>query len=82
MHVWQAVDRILAAFVPDYLVLQCGVDGLSGDPMGVWNWSLGGEGGLAWFVRHILDSSPKVLLLGGGKLFVLLVNAGSTLLVT
>ncbi|KAH9177824.1 Arginase/deacetylase [Lactarius sanguifluus] len=66
MRVWQAVDRILAAFAPDYLVLQCGVDGLAGDPIGAWNWSLGGEGGLAWFVQRILDSSAKVLLLGGG----------------
>jgi histone deacetylase 8 len=69
MRVWQAVDRILVAFAPDYVVLQCGVDGLAGDPIGAWNWSLGDEGGLAWFVRRVLDSSAKVLLLGGGMLF-------------
>lgn len=66
MRVWQAVDRILVTFAPDYIVLQCGVDGLAGDPIGAWNWSLGGEGGLAWFVRRVLDYSAKVLLLGGG----------------
>jgi histone deacetylase 8 len=69
MRVWQAVDRILVTFAPDYIVLQCGVDGLAGDPIGAWNWSLGGEGGLAWFVRRVLDYSAKVLLLGGGTLF-------------
>lgn len=69
MRVWQAVDRILTTFAPDYIVLQCGVDGLAGDPIGAWNWSLGGEGGFAWFVRRVLDYSAKVLLLGGGTLF-------------
>ncbi|KAI0249263.1 histone deacetylase 8 [Lactifluus subvellereus] len=65
-RVWRSVDRILAAFAPDYVVLQCGVDGLAGDPVGAWNWALGGEGGLAWCVQRVLDSSAKVLLLGGG----------------
>ncbi|KAH9985503.1 hypothetical protein BJV77DRAFT_1061972 [Russula vinacea] len=53
-RVWRTVDRVLEAFAPDYIVLQCGVDGLAEDPLGAWNWSLGGEGGLA------------CLLLGGG----------------
>jgi len=66
MRVWKAIARIHTAFAPDYIVLQCGVDGLAGDPIGAWNWSLGGEGGLVWFVRRVLDSSAKVLLLGGG----------------
>jgi histone deacetylase 8 len=65
-RVWRAVERILVAFAPDYVVLQCGVDGLAGDPVGAWNWALGGEGGLAWCVQRVLDSSAKVLLLGGG----------------
>ncbi|KAI0301552.1 histone deacetylase complex protein [Multifurca ochricompacta] len=65
-RVWLTVERIIAAFAPDYITLQCGVDGLAGDPVGVWNWTLGGEGGLAWFVWRVLESSAKVLLLGGG----------------
>jgi histone deacetylase 8 len=67
-RVWRMVERILVAFAPDYIVLQCGVDGLAGDPVGAWNWTLGGEGGLAWCVQRVLDSSAKVLLLGGGTL--------------
>jgi len=65
-RVWRTVDRILEAFAPDYIVLQCGVDGLAEDPVGAWNWALGGEGGLAWWVQRVLDFSAKVLLLGGG----------------
>ncbi|KAH9979778.1 histone deacetylase 8 [Russula compacta] len=65
-RIWRTVDRLLEAFAPDYIVLQCGVDGLAEDPIGVWNWSLGGEGGLAWCVQRVLDFSAKVLLLGGG----------------
>jgi histone deacetylase 8 len=50
--------------------LQCGVDGLAEDPVGTWNWTLGGNGGLAWWVQRVLDFSAKVLLLGGGIVFV------------
>ncbi|KAF8268118.1 hypothetical protein EI94DRAFT_1578923, partial [Lactarius quietus] len=69
MRVWKAIARIHIAFAPDYIVLQCGVAGLAGDPIGAWNWSLGGEGGFVWFVRCVLHSSAKVLLLGGSTLF-------------
>jgi histone deacetylase 8 len=69
-RVWRTVDRILEAFAPDYIALQCGVDGLAGDPVSAWNWALGGEGGLAWCLQRVLDSPAKVLLLGGGTMFV------------
>ena len=69
-RVWRIVDRVLEAFAPDYIVLQCGVDGLAEDPVGAWNWALGGEGGLAWCVQHVLDYPAKVLLLGGGTILV------------
>ncbi|KAH9956155.1 histone deacetylase 8 [Russula dissimulans] len=65
-RVWRAVDRVIEAFAPDYIVIQCGVDGLAEDPVGAWNWSLGGEGGLAWCIQRVLDLSARVLLLGGG----------------
>ncbi|KAI9449469.1 histone deacetylase 8 [Russula earlei] len=65
-RVWRTVGRVLEIFAPDYIVMQCGVDGLAQDPVGAWNWTLGGEGGLAWFVRRVFDFSAKVLLLGGG----------------
>ena len=69
-RVWRAVDRVLEAFAPDYVVMQCGVDGLAEDPVGAWNWTLGGEGGLAWCIQRVLDLSAKVLLLGGGTVLV------------
>jgi histone deacetylase 8 len=69
-RVWRTVNRILEAFAPDYIVLQCGVDGLAGDPVGAWNWALDGEGGLAWWVQRVLDFSAKVLLLGGGTVLI------------
>lgn len=76
-RVWRgAVERVREAFAPDVVVLQCGVDGLAGDPCGVWNWSLGGgagesdaaaEGSLGWCVgRVVREWGCKVLLLGGG----------------
>jgi histone deacetylase 8 len=70
-RVWRTVDRVLETFAPDYIVLQCGVDGLAEDPLGAWNWSLGGEGGLAWCVQRVLDSPAKVLLLGGGNAYTI-----------
>ena len=73
-RVWRIVDRVLEAFAPDYIVLQCGVDGLAEDPVGTWNWALGGEGGLAWCVQRVLDSPAKVLLLGGGTILVRLTH--------
>lgn len=73
-RVWRAVDRILETFAPDYIVLQCGVDGLAGDPLGAWNWTLGGEGGLAWCVQRVIDCPAKVLLLGGGTVLIRLIH--------
>ncbi|KAJ7512578.1 histone deacetylase complex protein [Mycena galericulata] len=73
---WQCVERVRAAFDPDFVVLQCGVDGLAGDPCAVFNWSLGpagvqgegeGEGSLSWCVRQVVEGwRGKKLLLGGG----------------
>ncbi|KAF5345921.1 hypothetical protein D9758_011417 [Tetrapyrgos nigripes] len=42
--IWPIVERIRAGFDPDCIVVQCGVDGLSGDPkVRLGNWSLGGS---------------------------------------
>ncbi|OCH87067.1 histone deacetylase complex protein [Obba rivulosa] len=67
-HIWPAVEDVVRAFGPDYAVVQCGVDGLAGDPCGVWNWSLGeAEGSLGWCVDRICNTwGCKTLLLGGG----------------
>ncbi|KAJ7723396.1 hypothetical protein B0H16DRAFT_1666152 [Mycena metata] len=65
---WQSVERVHAAFNPDYVVVQCGVDGLAGDPCAVFNWSLGPEeGSLGWCVGRVVNEwRGKKLLLGGG----------------
>lgn len=45
-RVWtRCVEPVVHAFRPDVLVLQCGVDGLAGDPCAIWNWSVGGANG-------------------------------------
>jgi len=43
--IWlDVVERVREAFEPDYIVVQCGVDGLSGDgKVKIGNWSLGGR---------------------------------------
>lgn len=65
---WRAIEHVKDAFRPDFVVLQCGADGLAGDPYAVWNWSLGGEGGLGWCVDRVCNSwGCKTLLLGGGE---------------
>ncbi|KAI3601319.1 histone deacetylase 8 [Moniliophthora roreri] len=69
LAIWPYVERIRDAFDPDYVVVQCGVDGLAGDPGAgrVGNWCLGGEGSLGWCVQRILETwRGKKLLLGGG----------------
>ncbi|KAF9003406.1 histone deacetylase 8 [Cyathus striatus] len=67
-RIWPIVEEIKAAFNPDYLVLQCGTDGLAGDPCATFNWSLGpNQGSMGWCVQRILNKwNCKVLLLGGG----------------
>lgn len=65
------VEKVKDAFNPDYVVLQCGVDGLALDPCATWNWSVGIEpGDMGWCVRRVLnDWGCKALLLGGGMLY-------------
>ncbi|KAI9058032.1 histone deacetylase 8 [Trametes sanguinea] len=65
-RIWPIIQRVKNAFEPDYVVIQCGADGLAGDPYATWNWSLGGEGGMGWYVNKICGWGCKTLLLGGG----------------
>jgi acetoin utilization protein AcuC len=32
-HAWQRVERFLEGFRPEFFILQCGADGLAGDPL-------------------------------------------------
>ncbi|EPQ53489.1 histone deacetylase complex protein [Gloeophyllum trabeum ATCC 11539] len=66
-RIWKLVENVKDAFRPDFVVLQCGVDGLAGDPYAVWNWGLSGaEGSFAWCVGRVLAWGCRTLLLGGG----------------
>ncbi|GBE87672.1 Histone deacetylase phd1 [Sparassis crispa] len=67
-RIWPTVERVKDAFQPNFVVVQCGVDGLAGDPCAIWNWSLGGvEGSLGWCIERICHEwNCKTLLLGGG----------------
>lgn len=68
-RVWNIVERIKDAFRPDFVVVQCGADGLAGDPCAVWNWELdvGIQGSMGWCLEHLLNWECKTLLLGGGE---------------
>ena len=65
-RVWPLVERVKDAFEPHYVVVQCGADGLAGDPYATWNWSLAGEGSMGWCIDKICHWQSKTLLLGGG----------------
>ncbi|EJD52342.1 Arginase/deacetylase [Auricularia subglabra TFB-10046 SS5] len=70
-RVWSAgIEEVCQAFQPDAVVVQCGADGLAGDPCGVWNWSLsaGSECGMGMgdVVSRVLSWRIPTLLLGGG----------------
>ncbi|KAF7323683.1 Hist-deacetyl domain-containing protein [Mycena kentingensis (nom. inval.)] len=70
LRAWRCVELIHSVFDPDYLILQCGVDGLAGDPCAIFNWSLGPAeseaGSLGWCLSRALSWRGKKLLLGGG----------------
>lgn len=61
------VDEILLPVIskvnPDFLVLQCGLDGLSSDEHNEWNLSIKGVG---CQVQKLLDLGINALVLGGG----------------
>lgn len=68
-RVWSScVMPVLAAYEPEAIVVQCGLDGLAGDPMKQWNLDLKS---ILLSVDHVLKYARdhlgvKVLLLGGG----------------
>ena len=68
-RIWRScIEPVRQTFQPDYVVLQCGVDGLAGDPHAVWNWGIdvSAEGSMGWCLQQAMTWGPKLLLLGGG----------------
>lgn len=68
-RIWRIVEDVKDAYQPDYVVVQCGLDGLAGDPCAMWNLCIGvEEGDMGWCIRNIVDNwKCKLLLLGGGE---------------
>lgn len=61
------VEPVMRAFDPDYIVLQLGADGLPGDWVGQYgNWSIEGEGGMAWIAEQAKNWGRPLCVLGGG----------------
>ncbi|KAF8324344.1 histone deacetylase complex protein [Cantharellus anzutake] len=68
-RIWKScVQPVKEAFCPEFIIVQCGVDGLAGDPCGVFNWGLdlNDEGSLGWCVNECLSWELRTVLLGGG----------------
>lgn len=57
------MEKIHVVYKPDCLVVQCGADSLSGDPLGGFNLSLDGIG---YCVNSLLNWELPAVLLGGG----------------
>ncbi|KAG8694802.1 hypothetical protein FRC08_008249 [Ceratobasidium sp. 394] len=74
---WSSVEsvdmEVDAGAGPAYVVVQCGVDGLAGDPHAIWNWDVDveREGSMGWCVQEIMrwvkdKAGLKAAFLGGG----------------
>ncbi|KAF9379676.1 Histone deacetylase 8 [Podila verticillata] len=57
------IEPLKESFSPDAIVLQCGVDGMAGDPLGKWNL---GFDGYSHCLRAILSWKKPLIVLGGG----------------
>lgn len=57
------IQPLFEAWDPEMVVVQCGVDGLAGDPMAVWNLS---AAAYVKAIQSVLSWNKPVLLLGGG----------------
>lgn len=57
------IQRVMEAYQPGAIVLQCGADSLTGDRLGCFNLSLKGHGACVSFVKKF---NVPLLLLGGG----------------
>lgn len=58
------MSRIMATFMPDVLVIQCGADSLCRDKLGHLNLSIKGHGECLTYMKNF--GLPMVLLGGGG----------------
>ncbi|KAG0054231.1 Histone deacetylase 8 [Gryganskiella cystojenkinii] len=59
----EMIEPLVASFNPEAVVLQCGVDGMAGDPLGKWNLSLASYGDC---LQKVLAWKKPLIVLGGG----------------
>lgn len=57
------IDGIFQSYAPQAVVMQCGVDSVSGDRLGCFNLSVRGHGAC---VRHLKEKGVPLMMLGGG----------------
>ncbi|GJJ71873.1 hypothetical protein EMPS_04230 [Entomortierella parvispora] len=57
------IEPLVASFNPKAVVLQCGVDGMAGDPLGKWNLSIASYGDC---LQKVMAWKKPLIILGGG----------------
>lgn len=63
LTVGNVIPKVMEKFQPDAIVVQCGADGLSGDPVKMFNLT---EEAIIQVLKLILAYNKPTLLLGGG----------------
>jgi acetoin utilization deacetylase AcuC-like enzyme len=59
----KVINGVVTAFKPDCVVLQCGADGLAGDPLGGWNLTLSAY---RYCLEKLSGFNVPLMVLGGG----------------
>ncbi|KAG0200774.1 Histone deacetylase 8 [Mortierella sp. GBA30] len=59
----EMVEPLYRSYNPEAIVMQCGVDGMTGDPLGKWNLTIQSYGEC---VQRVMAWKKPLLLLGGG----------------
>ncbi|KAF9925436.1 Histone deacetylase 8 [Linnemannia zychae] len=59
----EMIEPLAKQFNPDAVVLQCGVDGMAGDPLGKWNLTMAGYKSC---LTKVMAWEKPLLVLGGG----------------
>ncbi|XP_064458469.1 histone deacetylase 8-like [Ornithodoros turicata] len=59
----KVLDAVLSHYQPDVIVCQCGVDGLSGDPLGAFNLT---QSAFVECLQLLMSKCIPLLVLGGG----------------
>ena len=58
------MDRVMASYRPDVVVVQCGADSLAKDKLGALNLSIKGHAACLSYMKRF--NTPMIVLGGGG----------------